>query len=361
MLPDELTQLLTAYVDGELTPRQRKAVGRLLQRSSAARILLVQLEENARQVRQLPRRKLDASIVPEVMQAIENKGLHITLPAAPVAPRRWLSYTVAAMAASVLVAALGGLWYMSGQQHEPAYASNTPPAPVVVPAPKVAARKPNPLIPELVAGVVQSYTAPLPDDKEQKPQPFSIAFRELQKDLAADRLVAQLQKERSLQLDISVKNSAKALERLQGVLQEHGIKVVVDGATAKDLKQANAKVEYVVYAENLRTDELTRILRELGRDDNRLQTFQRSPFDKLTMAPLTEGDKKQVSGLIGAAPGRLDVEGGKKDEEPKFKRWDRSAVVLPGQAARRSPELQEFAGRPRPQAGTLQVLLRIRQ
>ena len=39
MLPERYNQLLTAYVDGELSTRQRKAVSRLLHKSAEARLL----------------------------------------------------------------------------------------------------------------------------------------------------------------------------------------------------------------------------------------------------------------------------------------------------------------------------------
>ena len=43
MLPEQDRELLTSYVDGELSTRQRKTVLRLLRRSAEARELLRQL------------------------------------------------------------------------------------------------------------------------------------------------------------------------------------------------------------------------------------------------------------------------------------------------------------------------------
>ena len=53
MLPDRLCQLLTAYVDGELTVRRARAVQRLLERTPEARELLAQLRANAERLRAL--------------------------------------------------------------------------------------------------------------------------------------------------------------------------------------------------------------------------------------------------------------------------------------------------------------------
>ena len=55
MLLDRYRQLLTAYVDGELSSRQRRHVVRLLHRSAEARRLLRQLEADAKSLRDLPR------------------------------------------------------------------------------------------------------------------------------------------------------------------------------------------------------------------------------------------------------------------------------------------------------------------
>ena len=55
MLPDRDRQLLSAFVDGELSSRQRRHVERLLRRSGEARTLLRRLQEDARELRHLPR------------------------------------------------------------------------------------------------------------------------------------------------------------------------------------------------------------------------------------------------------------------------------------------------------------------
>ena len=53
MLPDRQSQLLTAYVDGELGTRDRHAVEKLLSSSQEARVLLESLEKDAKRLREL--------------------------------------------------------------------------------------------------------------------------------------------------------------------------------------------------------------------------------------------------------------------------------------------------------------------
>src|SRR5438105_4517825 len=54
MLAEKYQELLTAYVDGELSARQRRAVYKLLRRSAEARALLRQLQEDSHSLIELP-------------------------------------------------------------------------------------------------------------------------------------------------------------------------------------------------------------------------------------------------------------------------------------------------------------------
>lgn len=211
---------------------------------------------------------------------------------------------------------------------------------------------PNPLIAQVIEGTHHDFASPIPVEREPV---FSIAMRELQKEPVAGQLTTQVEKDRAVHLDITVKNNAVALERLQSTFYDHGIKIVLD----PQVKKNAGKGEYLVFAENLRGPELTAMLRELSRDDSRLQQNARTPFEKVTVTPMTAQEKKRVSGLLGVEPAKLDARAEAKDGE--FKRWERSAVVLPPNQARPSREVQTFASERRPQAGTIQVVIRIRQ
>ncbi|MCS6850159.1 MAG: hypothetical protein NZ700_03195 [Gemmataceae bacterium] len=100
MLPDRLARLLTSYIDGELTARQRRAVQRLLQRSPEARRLLAELRGDSALIRSLPARPMRQDLSQSVLQAIALRGLRVP-PPRRAAPRwrllsPWLAYAVAA-------------------------------------------------------------------------------------------------------------------------------------------------------------------------------------------------------------------------------------------------------------------------
>jgi len=187
MLPDQVTQLLTAFVDGELSQRERKAVTRLLQRSSEAREVLRQLQENAHRVHTLPRRKLEPSLVEDVLQSIASQP---ALPRPPRAPRRlWKPYAAASLAASLLVAAIGALtWQAMSTPERPvkddaqiAVKQNPTPAPEkknepTPPTPPV--KKPmNPMLAQITEDSFRGFAAPVPE-----PRPFAASFSELRKE-----------------------------------------------------------------------------------------------------------------------------------------------------------------------------------
>src|ERR1022692_518692 len=114
MLTDQVLELLTAFIDGELSQRQRKAVMRLLHRSSEARETVRQLQENAHKVKQLPRHKVEPSLVDEILQAIaEQKSQPKTVVQSKVVRRRWMPYLAASLAASLLIVTLGVVYWKS--------------------------------------------------------------------------------------------------------------------------------------------------------------------------------------------------------------------------------------------------------
>src|SRR5579884_730079 len=76
MNPDRTGELLTAYLDGELSAREREAVERLLERSPEARAQLQQLQEGANALRALPRHRPRRDLAEPVLHAIVERRLH---------------------------------------------------------------------------------------------------------------------------------------------------------------------------------------------------------------------------------------------------------------------------------------------
>jgi len=354
MLSDQATQLLTAFVDRELSQRQRKAVMRLLHKSSEAREMLRQLQENAHKLKQLPRRKLEPSLVDGVLQAIAQLPAQPKQPAVKAARRRWLPYVVASMAAALVIGALGiAYWKAMEPKGAPNDArsvakSETPDRKHAPPLPK-----PQPLNP-MVTGVVEGTFSEF-----SKEPPFDPALtaniNELQEGPKSWQFAREVNREIAIQLDFTVKSNSLAMERLKQVLSNRLIQLVTDKSAAK--MHDDKKAQYLVYADNLTSDEVIKMMDELGRSvvTSKGQKNEKriaSPYQKVTITPTAKDEKAKLDKLLGAPTDGKPV--------PKDKRIAAVLPVSPGAPA--SAEVLEVGKQRRvPQAGTLQVLIRIHQ
>jgi hypothetical protein len=369
MLSDQVMQLLTAFVDGELSQRQRKAVMRLLEKSSEAREILKQLQLNAHKLKTLPRHKVEPSLVAEVVQAIAEQKAQ---PKPPVVPRRrrrsWLPYAAAVMAASLMIVAIGLIYWNSigeldnGSRADGNQAKNVEPEkrPLEKPLevkPEPPPRKPiNPLLAKITEGSFRNFSVTTVPEK-----PFSAAFADLKKNgKAAGQLVDELNRAKAVQLDVTVKKNSDAIARLENVLKNHGVALVTDPGARKPTD--NKKSEYLVYAENLTTDEVAKLMNELGDSYviglNNTQRTMATPFQKATLTPLEPDAKLKVAKLLGVDPATME----RKDTPPEAK-GKRVVVMLPSTATGQpSAEVRQFVNqRGSAQPGAIQILIRIRQ
>jgi anti-sigma factor RsiW len=113
MLPERLTQLLTAYIDGELSTRQRRSVTKLLRKSPEARKLFKEMKQDSLILQQLPRQKMKQDLSQTLPGTIELRGLKLPAPPSVAAVRSapvpgWL----VALLALVLLGLGGGGSYL---------------------------------------------------------------------------------------------------------------------------------------------------------------------------------------------------------------------------------------------------------
>src|SRR5262249_9091802 len=116
MLSEEHLRLLTAYVDGELSPRQLHRVSQLVETSSEARQLLHDLGKDSRQLAALPRKLPPRDLPRRVLrQAAEMPAPVPATPSTLVPPPSAMpSWLMVVLAASVFVAVTAGsYWYFS--------------------------------------------------------------------------------------------------------------------------------------------------------------------------------------------------------------------------------------------------------
>src|SRR5579871_2127300 len=99
MLPDNVLELLTAAVDGELTPRQERHLRRLLDGSADARAVFTRLRGDSLRVRNLPKAVPPAGLTTQIINRLPE-----TVPFAelsrpvrhPQTARPWVPVAIAA-------------------------------------------------------------------------------------------------------------------------------------------------------------------------------------------------------------------------------------------------------------------------
>ncbi len=368
MLSDRYSELLTAYLDGELSARQRRAVLRLLRRSPEARKLLQQLQRDAHALGRLPARRLPAEFPLRVLRAIAERGLE---PAAarPTARPRGIPAWVGLAAAAVILLAVTAVTFLAvrGDLDAPAAIAFRP-DPSGLTLPELAA--PNPLIGQVASGALTKFAG----------EPgIRIALATLAKPGEATRLATELRREPAYHVDLEPGHSTHAVARLAAAFQDSGIELIVGSAARARMAKKEPKARYVVYAENLRPDELASILAQLGRPGKNAPPAQRT----VLLNPMTATDRGHLAKLLGVqvadlqpakklAPGQdlpvlrdpIVVPEGKQGPKgkagtPAPREPERFAVLLPYSGTGHggaSAEVRRFLSRRRPPApGTLQV------
>jgi hypothetical protein len=347
MLSERHLELLTAFVDGELTRRQRKAVLRLLHGSSEARAVLRDLQESAHRLRALPRRSLGGGFAGQIVQVIDEQHMRPT-EHAPVRRRRPRWIALAAAAACVLFAVGLGLYVANDGWRR---------------------------ADDGVAARVQ------PEERARPQEALRLTFKELAQEPKRKLLAAKLDKETAVHMDMTVGNNAVAVAQLRDLFQGQGIKLLVDTRVLANLQHAGrVKMDYLVYAENVQAEELEKILRQLA-DVPKNQFTLKTTFESMVVTTISSDDRKNLSAALGvdaatlAAPAPPDESKlfdvdviaapvGKDKQAAPAPRLERYAMVLASEAGNGpvSAEVRTFLAGRRPQRpGTMQVLLVIRQ
>jgi hypothetical protein len=406
MLSDPLRQLLTAYVDGELTNRQRRAVQRLLRRSAEARTLLRKLQEDAARLRALPRQHLDGEFSARVLSAV-GRSRPQARPRPVVAPASFPVWSgFAAAAAIILAVGLGSYLYFAQPAHEAPQgglaADNHQPSPAPSPG-RATERQPDP---EGAGGpavadtqpkssgqpneVAKAEELPLPDVVGDKPKdpaasanvvtqetpqpgmemfkphvvkpPFSLIAEVRQ--IKTDELRKEFGEETALRVEMPCYDTVKGFRRLQAALKDAGITLAIDATAQGRLDKPKLRSNYVILVEELTADELARLLARVGAEDKKAAEAKPKPegqFTKMVVTRLSEIDLRELSGVLHVEPSQL------QSAPEKAKGADRLALAVTynpeqGRPKAGSPEVKRYMESRKPaRKGVLQVLLVLRE
>lgn len=277
MLSDAQLQLLTAFVDGELSRRQRKAVLRLLHRSSEARSFLSELQENAHLLKQLPHHhRLPRDFSESLLKEIAHRGLRPT-PAVGRSVRRRRSSAfgwVAAAACVLVAAAIWGAVRWSDRNGEFSH------------------------------GLAQAISRDIAG-RSTAAQPLMVALHELGNESRRKELTNRVRREKSVHLDMPVADARQAVDQLGAALKAGGIRVFGEPQARKALQRDMGKGQVLVYAENLEPEELLQVLDHLTKKAPRTG----SAFGTMTVSSLNEQDRRNLSRRLGIEEADLTAAG----------------------------------------------------
>lgn len=357
MLPAHVQELLTAAVDGELSPAERRLVDKVLRESEEARKLHGQLIADAERLRKLPPAVPAEDLAANVLGVINERGMKPTPLPMPRRPRpAWnastlLTWVSLSSAAGVLIAiSIGSYLYFAASQQGRTdagqnVAKNAPAAPADEPAKKIDQPSkpvvdeglaieigPRPReVPDAVVAVPKVREPELlPDPRIHQPDnlitspaypdmppvlidvkvrlPLLLPLHDLDQEYPRKKLAEELKRDEVVHIDLFCKESGRGAEVIQAALRARGHQVLVDAAALERLKKKQ-KTELVFYTESLTTAEIAALLEQLGADDKKAGVKKPgdAQFDKFMLAPFQPADLGLLARLLGVAPAQLKM------------------------------------------------------
>jgi hypothetical protein len=376
MLSERHSQLLAAYLDGELSARRRSLAEKLLRKSAEARALYEQLASDSRRLQTLPPPPPPPDLSPRVLQAIAERGLQpLPVPAAGTAAAAagipgWLGLTAAA---SVLVAISAGsfLFFRARLQESEPVAQGTP-------------TRPTP------SGMTtdQDGRATNPGPKPDKDQPpskvirkplgyFQVNMARLHEQPERERLHRELRKESAYHLHLPSRDRGRVVAALMMALRERGIALHLDNPAKERLSKQDDSGDLLLFAEDIYPGELTAILAHVG------SPAGGAPVELCEGSFLSVEQRQRVAGLLGVAADKLSPpprgraeaddplpplvvpipkdQAGKQPKAgppPQPPAPDREALILARDVPMPGPVARAFVKRRRaPRPGTLQIVV----
>jgi hypothetical protein len=346
MVTEDELLLMTAGVDGELTPAQARELRELLVRCPEARVLYNQLRADSDRIRSLPVLQAPPGLTQRVLDQIHAhtpnliRVKHTSLPTETdrqhrATRSRWIPFGIAACL--LLGVTASSFWFFSSDHesnvasgprvnrgwngHLPAddvrpptqpfegneFASDQnpptqthPAAPQPRPATGLAralAPQPRPMRPEFHAFLAGAEIAPFEFVEVRIPvlQPLSEFTRE---DVQRDFL-HELSLEPAYRIDLFARDNFRGLQFFEAAAQSIGLRVLIDTATA-DLTRKQLARAVVVYSDALEPNEIVRLLEVLSNRDAKV-----SPriFDLVHATPATSVEQKMLTEILGFDPG----------------------------------------------------------
>lgn len=348
MLPDDALTLLTAAVDGELTPAEAAAVRTLLAESPAARAAFRRLRADRQRLQQLTPVAPPTDLHARIMARLPVRPPSPVEVARPAGFARRPSFVPVAVVAGVLLAVAGGSFSFFVNEPQRALGTNpvltakanasregdwakllprdsaqasSVPAPIELVAEPVGVAVEAPVAPEvapLPRSVVRDVLTfpPLPDvgklELARVRVPFLAAVADFDRDDVQQQFVAELEQDPAFRIDLFARDPARGVEILQSAAKGTGLTVHTDRMTAERVQRKQAAA-YLVYTDSLSAGELRTLLVRLADADGKAPS---RTFDSVHATAATPADQRDLQAVLGIDPG-LWKRPGTSNGEPK--------------------------------------------
>jgi hypothetical protein len=346
-MTDDLLGLITAAIDGELSPTETRRLKRVLAGSAEARATYRRLRADARRLRALPKVQPPADLPKRIMARVAEVSVPAPVPdaqpprpaepyVAPAARVRRLdvrSWAPVAVAACVLIGVTASSFFYFSDQRPTARGKgsravdaesarllpdeNAPrpsvpleaerpapedrghapidpdPRPPVVPPDAVAvAPEPRATKPDLIA------FPPIPStrfDLVEVRLPFLKTLAEFERDDVRKQLNEELSLDPAYRIDLFVRDPNRGVSALRAAAKALGIALHADATTLDKLSKQQASAA-VIYTESLTAEEIAALVAKLARED-----AKRSPrlFDQLHAVPASGADSQDLKAIFG--------------------------------------------------------------
>lgn len=337
--------LLTAFVDGELSRREKRHAIRLLRKSREARALYRKLREDAEKLRSLSTPPLPIDLSDSVLTELSRRQLRRIRRELQTEPHHVPSWLGVAMAASVLlVVGLASYWFFATTNTSPPVDGGTivqddrpapspeqidppvPPTPEdnppdhqpanpgmgepdkpdgdtpVDPEPSPAPPKPPKVQDPKPVGPIFGAT---PGDRHELKMvdvvpPAILNFQQLDEKETRNTLQRYLEQGTGFRLEIPCRDGTANMKLLENIAGRHDLGFIHTPLAQMRLTKSQWKTSYLLYMENVTPTELVGLLHQLQmKDKKNAKKPGDALFKDLVVSKLTSFDRKELVDLSG--------------------------------------------------------------
>jgi len=327
MIPNELAERIAADVSGDLMPADVERLRQDLAKSPEARRLHRALQKDVDAVRNLPKRAVGIDLAPKVLAALAAQSPIIVLRKNhnSVRQTRWpqvfglcMGLALAFVTAWLITKRGGTEQAKVDDDTNPTFAAGPTPsgkpevpepeasAPNVVidnPEPQEQPKKPISASNSPIAKPSDVLTAPL----ERSVSPVQVTMPrtslpffsgDMSEDATREPFRKELKRDRDHRLEFFSHDTNRLLDDFTRAVKARSSNLVIEPAAAEHQRR-RVKSSFAIYLESWSANDFLTVTRGLAKDGT---------FQNMVLAPINDGDRREMKQLLGRDPFDLNIE-----------------------------------------------------